>query len=151
MMLAAKEKLRKNIKLYNLSNNKRVLLNNEIADNSKKASSIQYPVSIGSSGFTVNCYLQHKDSDDGKFYDVGSASLEFTNSQSTITSEYQIQIINGNQVFQYDEYGNTPTAQKQKDPLEIKTLQAKLFLATFSPNLTIGLGCVPDSKLIDLL
>ena len=45
----------------------------------------------------------------------------------SITSDYRIEIVNGDQVFQYDEYGKTPTSTSKKDPLEILPLQTKLF------------------------
>jgi hypothetical protein len=42
------------------------------------------------------------------------------------SSSYRIIIENGDQVFQYDEYGGSPTDSKLKNPLTIKPLQAKI-------------------------
>lgn len=121
MLINAKQNLLRKIKAYTLSDEGEL---QEIID-PYRATRIKYPVSIMSSGFTITCYLQHYDS--GKYYDIGSSSLTFTNQDTSIISDYRIQIINGDQVFQYDEYGNTPCAEKNKNPLEIKPLQAKLF------------------------
>ena len=58
---------------------------------------------------------------------MGSTQLEFTNQNENLaSSDFRIQIVNGDQVFQYDEYGNAPTVNKLKEPLEIQPLQAKL-------------------------
>ena len=99
-------------------------------EESKRATRIKYPVSISSTGFTVTCYVQKiKDiyAEEAEYIDVGSASLEFLNQADSITSDYRIEIVNGDQVFQYDEYGKTPTSTSKKDPLEILPLQTKLF------------------------
>ena len=94
------------------------------------ATRIKYPVYTTSSGFTVDCYLQERKPVIGgeyKYYDVGSAQLEFINQNENLaSSDFRIQIVNGDQVFQYDEYGNAPTVNKLKEPLEIQPLQAKL-------------------------
>lgn len=95
-----------------------------------RATRIKYPVSISSSGFTVTCYVQKiKDefASEIEYVDVGSASLEFLNQEDSITSDYRIQIVNGDQVFQYDEYGDSPCSTKKKNPLEILPLQVKLY------------------------
>ena len=90
-----------------------------------KATRIVYPVSIGSSGFAVYCYL--KKYENGFYYDVGSASLSFVNQDSEIFSDYRIVIENGDQVFQYDEYGKSPCSESKKDPVVVQPLKAKLF------------------------
>lgn len=99
-------------------------------EDSYYATRIKYPVYTTSTGFTVECYLQERKPTTGidfKYYDVGSAQLEFTNqNENLISSDFRIQIVNGDQVFQYDEYGNAPTVNKLKQPLEIQPLQAKL-------------------------
>lgn len=109
-----------------------VYINNIVinTDDPWRATRIKYPVSISSTGFTVTCYIQKiKDAyaNEIEYIDVGSASLEFLNQADSITSDYRIQIVNGDQVFQYDEYGKTPTSTSKKDPLEILPLQVKLF------------------------
>lgn len=99
-------------------------------EDSYYATRIKYPVYTTSTGFTVECYLQERKPTTGidfKYYDVGSAQLEFTNqNENLVSSDFRIQIVNGDQVFQYDEYGNAPTVNKLKQPLEVQPLQAKL-------------------------
>ena len=109
-----------------------IYINNIVinTDDPWRATRIKYPVSISSTGFTVTCYVQKiKDTyaDEIEYIDIGSASLEFLNQADSITSDYRVQIVNGDQVFQYDEYGKTPTSTSKKDPLEILPLQVKLF------------------------
>ena len=94
-----------------------------------KATRIQYPVSLSSSGFTVECIVQKNFSINDNvvsYYDVGNDSIEITNSKMASSSSYRVIIENGDQVFQYDEYGNAPTVTKLKDPLVIKPLRAKI-------------------------
>lgn len=100
-------------------------------EDSSYATRIKYPVYATSSGFTVECFLQEykkdKNNNIGKYYNVGSAKLEFENlNENLASSDFRIQIVNGDQVFQYDEYGNAPTVNKLKEPLEVQPLQAKL-------------------------
>ena len=115
ILRVAKDALLKNIKLFNLDKS---------TTHPEWASRIKYPISITSSGFTVTCYVKHLS--DNEYYDVGSASLEFKNKSANV-SDFYIHITNGNQIFKYDEYGNTPCNSKRKDALEVKPLQAKLF------------------------
>jgi len=98
-------------------------------EQSWNATRIKYPVSALSAGFTVTCYVQQLKlrNYDYKYVDVGSASINFTNRLDGVASDYYISIVNGDQVFQYDEYGNAPTVSKLKEPLEILPLQCKLF------------------------
>ena len=94
-----------------------------------KATRIQYPVSLSSSGFTVECIVQKNFSASdsvSSYYDVGNDSIEISNSKMASSSSYRVIIENGDQVFQYDEYGNAPTVTKLKDPLVIKPLRAKI-------------------------
>lgn len=123
MLISAKKSTLKKIKAYTAYYRGNDLTVEEVIE-AYKATRIAYPVSIGSSGFTVFCYL--KKYDNGSYYDVGSASLDFINNDTEIVSDYRIQIINGDQIFQYDEYGNSPCSEKKKDPLQIKPIQAKL-------------------------
>ena len=60
------------------------------------------------------------------YYNVGNATIDITNLSTVSSSSYRIAIENGDQVFQYDVYGNAPTETKFKDPLEIKPLKAKI-------------------------
>lgn len=99
-------------------------------NNSYSATRIKYPVYATSKGFTVNCYVQRAEIISGKiqqYFDVGSTQLEFINKDEDLSmSAFHIEIENGDQVFQYDEYGNSPTATKLKQPLEIQPIRAKL-------------------------
>lgn len=115
--IIAKKALLKNIKTY---------IKDIETTKTQRATRIKYPVSISSSGFTVTCYVKQRN-EDGAYYDVGSASLGFRNKNDAITSNYRIHIVNGDQIFQYDEYGKNPGSKTSKDPLKIKPLQAKLF------------------------
>ena len=97
---------------------------------SEYATRIQYPVSALSSGFTVTCYVQeykYKSGGEYRYVNMGSADLEFINRTDGVASDYFISITNGDQVFQYDEYGNAPTVAKFKEPLEVLPLQCKLY------------------------
>jgi hypothetical protein len=58
---------------------------------------------------------------------VGKASLVISNLESGTISDYRLYIENGEQVFQYDEYGNPPNSKKLKDPLVVLPIKAKLF------------------------
>lgn len=96
-----------------------------------QATRIRYPVSLSSSGFVVECIVQKNFVSDistntGNYYDVGNDSIEISNLKMSSSSNYRIVIENGDQVFQYDEYGNAPTVSKLKDPLTIKPLHAKI-------------------------
>lgn len=99
----------------------------ETTDGSK-ATRIIYPMSISSTGCTITCYVKYYNEEAETYYDIGSASLEFINTASSFSpSDYIIKIENGSQVFQYDEYGNTPCSEKKKNPLEVQPLKAKLY------------------------
>lgn len=100
----------------------------EETQDSTKATRIQYPISLSSTGFTVQCNIQKNFMSNGQsnYYDVGNDSIEITNLGTTSSSNYRLIIENGDQVFQYDVYGNAPTETKFKDPLEIKPLKAKV-------------------------
>lgn len=97
----------------------------------EQASRIEYPISLKSSGFVICCSLlrKHKQNEEN-FIQVGSDELTITiNSDGTNseTSTYRIYIENGDQVFQYDEYGVAPTNEKNKNPLKVLPLKAKLY------------------------
>lgn len=127
MLLDAKQDLLKRIKKYvTYTNEKEIVVTDQI-EASKRATRIEYPVSISSSGFVVTCYVQQWSDKKKDYVDIGSASLEFENQDASIVSSYYIQIVNGDQVFQYDEYGKSPCDESKKDPLVVKPLQAKLF------------------------
>lgn len=119
-----KENILSNIKMWYLNENRELVE----TKNPTKATRIQYPVSLSSTGFTVQCDVQKNFILDtqNNYCDVGSDSIEITNLKMASSSSYRIVIENGDQVFQYDVYGNAPTETKFKDPLEIKPLRAKI-------------------------
>jgi len=126
ILISARKDLLKKIKSYvaYMKTGETELTVEEVIE-AYKATRIVYPVSIGSSGFTVYCYL--KKYENGFYYDVGSTSLSFVNQDSEIFSDYRIVIENGDQVFQYDEYGKSPCSESKKDPVVVQPLKAKLF------------------------
>lgn len=58
-------------------------------------------------------------------YNVGSAQIAMQDSETWITSGSRIEIFNGNQLFQYDESGQSPTLAAT--PQAIKTLSARFY------------------------
>ena len=62
--------------------------------------------------------------------EIGYATLTLSNSTNAAINGYRIVIENGDQVFQYDEYGNSPVAEKLKDPIQIKPLICHFFNPT---------------------
>ena len=122
-----KDNVLSNIKMWYLDSNQQL---KETTDPTK-ASRIRYPVSLSSTGFTVECSIQknfsfNEATNASRYYDVGSDSIEISNLKMASSTGYRIVIENGDQVFQYDVYGNAPTETKFKDPLEIKPLRAKV-------------------------
>lgn len=100
-------------------------------EQSIEATRINYPVNKLSSGFTVECFVKKKVSIIGsnniRYVDAGSASLEFLNKGLDIDlNTFKLIVENGNQVFQYDEYGNAPNNISKKEPLDILPLHAKV-------------------------
>lgn len=93
----------------------------------ERATRLKYPISnIGlENSATFECYVEQKINN--KYVDIGCASLTLSNATNAAFAGYYIIIENGDQVFQYDEYGNAPNAKKLKDPLQIKPLICHLF------------------------
>jgi len=120
-----KDNIVSKIKMWYLDRTTNELVETKIPN---RATRIQYPVSLSSSGFTVECTVQKIfiSETTANYYDIGTDSIEITNLKMGASSNYRIIIENGDQVFQYDEYGNAPTLTKTKDPLEIKPLHAKI-------------------------
>lgn len=58
---------------------------------------------------------------------VGEADITLTNTISEEVTDYSIYIINGDQVFQYNEYGVTPCSERYADPLQIESLGVKFY------------------------
>lgn len=118
------DRLLDNLQLFKLNYPDNEVEKIELQD-SIKATRIKIPVSLSGSGFTVTCILQKYINN--KYRDIGSDSIEITNKKFiTNPSGYRIVIENGDQVFQYDEYGKSPKENSLKEPLEIKPLRAKL-------------------------
>lgn len=91
-----------------------------------RATRIKYPVRniAFESMATFECYVQ----EDGQ--EKGSASITLQNQTQGAAVDYNISIENGEQIFQYDEYGVAPNDEKLKNPLEIKPLICHLFNPT---------------------
>lgn len=120
----AKDSVLKNIELYDGEK--------QLSEVNYSASRVKYPVSnlIGTAAdqVTIECYIKKYNSDTNTYRNYGEATLTIENKETEdILSDYRIWIENGDQVFQYDEYGNTPTSNKKKDPLEILPLVAHLY------------------------
>lgn len=103
----------------------------ELTKNFETATRIRYPITnIGlENAATFECYVERKDSQN-KYQDIGCATLTLTNKTNVTINDFYIEIENGNQIFQYDEYGDPPNAQKLKTPQEIKPLICHLFNPT---------------------
>jgi hypothetical protein len=80
------------------------------------------------SSVTFEVYIGKRESINSNDYtSYTKASLELKDVTASAISGYRIFIENGDQVFQYDEYGNAPTEGKFKDPQIILPLKAHLF------------------------
>ena len=126
----------------------------ELTENFERATRIKYPINnigISEKFATFECYVEKKHNN--KYIDIGCASLNVTNLGEATSTGYHIVIENGDQVFQYDEYGNPPNAKKLKDPLQIKPLICHFFNPTGieipSGNYTLNwIVPISDSMLI---
>lgn len=87
---------------------------------------MQYPVGKIANSLTVLCSVFRKESEHGTEYPIGNASLFLVN-EDFATSDYSIMIVNGNQHFQYDEYGTAPTSEKNLNPQEVLPLSVRFF------------------------
>lgn len=95
----------------------------------EKATKIQYPMSNISTAadVTFECYISYRQIEDVDFYLLGKAMITLNNFKVLSASSYRIWIENGDQVFQYDEYGNSPAEAKYKDPQEILPIKVHLY------------------------
>lgn len=102
----------------------------ELTENFELATRILYPISnIGlENNVTFECYVEQKFNNE--YAEIGYATLTLSNSTNAAINGYRIVIENGDQVFQYDEYGNSPIAEKLKDPIQIKPLICHFFNPT---------------------
>jgi hypothetical protein len=111
----------KNIKFFNAAGE-------EISD-SLKATRLQYPmVNINTgSKITIKCTVVSVDAQDETNKVIqGSAELIFENRRGAVVTGYRIVFEHDNQVFQYDEYGNSPAIKTKLDPQEILPIRTKL-------------------------
>jgi len=93
------------------------------------ATKIKYPMSniASSANITFECYISYKKENEEVFYPLGKTELTLNNFKILNANSYRIWIENGDQVFQYDEYGNAPNVDKYKDPIEVLPLKIHLF------------------------
>lgn len=87
-----------------------------------KATRIKYPIenlAIESTA-TFNCHVWKIEEESEK--DFGETSIILKNQGHPQISSYRLVLENGDQVFQYDEYGNPPNSPKLKSPQEIKPI-----------------------------
>lgn len=118
-----------NVQFYN-GNNLITDITEDEEENIYKASRIKYPMANVRSEATIlfSCFVKIKNGNTEK--DIGEAEIVLSNQGSAASTDFNLIIENGDQVFQYDEYGNPPTSPKLKSPLEIKPLIPHLY----SPN-----------------
>ena len=93
------------------------------------ATKIKYPMSniASSANVTFECYISYRKEDEEDFSTFGKIELTLNNFKILNANSYRIWIENGDQVFQYDEYGNAPNVDKYKDPIEVLPLKTHLF------------------------
>ena len=93
------------------------------------ATRLKYPMSnvASNSNITFEVYIGYNAAGQEPYNSIGKATLKVNNQNVDIPNSYRIFIENGDQVFQYDEYGNAPTEGKLKDPQEVLPLVAHLF------------------------
>ena len=94
--------------------------------NSQYTTRISFSITDMNNNFNIICYVKKRDQDTNEYYEIGSADLNFINSNSDTINNYQIKILNDDQVFKYDIYGKAPIDISNKNPLTIEPLQAKL-------------------------
>ena len=105
---------------------------NLVTANEKKvyATRIKYPLFNvpTASTFSFECYIDYRaDVTQENFHTIGKAILDLNNLRVLNPNSYRVFIENGDQVFQYDEYGNAPNSPKYKDPKDILPLKIHLF------------------------
>lgn len=96
-------------------------------DDIPKATRIKYPISnlAEESVITFSCHVMRRktgeeEGEEDSYIDIGEATIELQNQGHPQISSYRLVLENGDQIFQYDEYGNPPNSPKLKSPLEIK-------------------------------
>lgn len=88
---------------------------------------IIYPVKQIEDVLNIKCSVYLKDTAAGEEYFIGSDQITLTNKGSADPNAYSIFIVNGNQVFQYNESGISPADEMFVDPLQIKPLSVRFF------------------------
>ena len=120
------------------SNNSRLLQGIEYYDGDRLipedgdlelATRIKYTMSNISidSSITFEVYIGYNSAGREPYLSIGKASITLDNQVVTAMSAYRVYIENGDQVFQYDEYGNAPTAAKIKDAQSVLPIKVHLF------------------------
>ena len=87
---------------------------------------LTYPVNKISERATFSCSVFLRENLSSESYYIGVAQLTLRNASSS-TSDYSINITNGDQVFQYSESGVSPASERNTDPQEILPLECHLF------------------------
>lgn len=93
------------------------------------ATKLQYPMSniANSASITFECYISYREENETIFSPLGKTQITLNNFEIQNANSYRAWIENGDQVFQYDEYGNAPNVAKYKDPIEVLPLKMHLF------------------------
>lgn len=127
--------LLKNIDLYKYDDDEKEYKILEKGERRFLASRIQYPMAnvAAESSLTfevfisevLNTSVQVYDYDEVEF--VGKVSLMLSNTGSINVNDYRLVIENGNQVFQYNEYGAAPTEGEFKDKQKVLPLKAVVY------------------------
>lgn len=99
---------------------------NEITENVLEATKLQYPMKNLSSDeiVTIKCSVM-KEIEEEEIL-LGSREIKFENRGGAVLNGYHIEFENDGQVFQYDEYGNSPKLNSKIDSFDILPLRAKL-------------------------
>ena len=99
---------------------------NEITENVLEATKLQYPMKNLSSDeiVTIKCSVM-KEVEEEEIL-LGSGEIKFENRGGAVLNGYHIEFENDGQVFQYDEYGNSPKLNSKIDSFDILPLRAKL-------------------------
>lgn len=87
---------------------------------------LTYPVNKISERATFSCSVFLQDSLNSDAYYIGVAQLTLRNASSS-TSDYSINVTNGDQVFQYSESGVSPASERNTDPQDILPLECHFF------------------------
>ena len=89
---------------------------------------LEYPASkiAANTNVIFECYVYRTKEESEEVF-IGSALIALTNKASIIRDEYYVVIDNGNQVFQYNEFGVLPDSKTTQDPITTKPLSCRLY------------------------